>query len=282
MKAREVVDVVTDGRTFTVAPDQLLSTGDGWIPAGEATGSVVAWTPPRTLCRTRPTIRPGYEFGYLVGATCAEGTVGKNYASLIVNDEGFAAKYAQCLTTATGLPARLEPVTRPSGFLQCDIPGFRVRVVSSYLADVLRQYAGGDAHHMRQGFPRVVMKDLATFEGFLDGYADGDGFRHKHWHGRTVTSANVPFLAELATIIGARFTPLTGKASQLVVTDRWQRRGTFVAEDRPLHLVERQPVTVSEVRPRTATGAKPFTLCTYALAPHPGFLVNGHLVRAPG
>lgn len=68
----------------------------------------------------------------------------------------------------------------PSGFLQRDLPGFRVRVASSYLADVLRQYVGGDAHHMRQGFPRVVLKDLATFEGFLDGYADGDGFRHKH------------------------------------------------------------------------------------------------------
>ncbi|MEJ8643120.1 hypothetical protein WKI68_20510 [Streptomyces sp. MS1.HAVA.3] len=242
----------------------------------------MAWTPPRRLCRTRLTIRPGYEFGYLVGATCADGTVGKNYVSLIVNDEGFAARYAACLTAATGLPARLEPVTRPSGFLQRDLPGFRVRVVSSYLADVLRQYVGGDAHHMRQGFPRVVLKDLATFEGFLDGYADGDGFRHKHWPGRTVVSANVPFLAELAAIIGARFTPLTGKASQLVITDRWQRRGTFVAEEHSVHLVERQSATVSEVRPHTATGAKPFTLYTYRLDPHPGFLVNGHLVRARG
>ncbi|WP_327415563.1 hypothetical protein [Streptomyces sp. NBC_01233] len=282
VKAREVVDVVTDGKTFTVAPDQLLRTRDGWIPAGDAAGSTVVWTPPRKLCRTRLTMRPGYEFGYLVGATCADGTVGKNYVSLVVNDLGFAAKYATCLTSATGLPARLEPVMRPSGFLQRDIPGFRVRVVSSYLADVLRQYVGGgDAHHMRQGFPRVVMKDLATVEGFLDGYADGDGCRLKRWHGRTITSANVPFLAELAAIIGARFSPLNGKASQLVVTDRWQRRGTFVAEEHSIHLVERQSATVSEVRPHTATGAKPFTLYTYRLDPCLGFLVNGHLVRAP-
>ncbi|MCX5296789.1 hypothetical protein OG898_09835 [Streptomyces sp. NBC_00193] len=281
VKAREVVDVVTEGQAFTVAPDQLLSTRDGWIAAGEAEGSVVAWTPPRKLCRTRLTILPGYEFGYLVGATCADGTVGKNYASLVVNDEGFAAKYAECLTAATGLPARLEPVTRPSGFLQCDVPGFRVRVVSSYLADVLRQYVGGDAHHMRQGFPRVVLKDLATFEGFLDGYADGDGCRIKRWDARMIISANVPFLAELAVIIGARFTPRTGMASQLVVTDRWQRRGTFVAEEHPVHLMERQSATVSEVRRHTATGAKPFTLYTYRLEPHAGFLVSGHLVRAP-
>ncbi|MFZ3499421.1 hypothetical protein ACODT5_40490 [Streptomyces sp. 5.8] len=282
VKAREVVDVVTDGQTFTVAPDQLLGTHDGWIPARYAMGSVVVWTPPRKLCRMRLTIGPGYAFGYLVGATCADGTVGKNYVSLVVNDQGFAAKYAECLTAATGLPARLEAVTRPSGFLQRDAPGFRVRVVSSYLADVLRQYVGGDAHHLRQRFPRVVLKDLATFEGFLDGYADGDGFRHKHWDGRTVTSANVPFLAELAVIIGARFTPLSGRASRLVVTDRWQRRGTFVAEQHPMHLVERQSATVSEVRPHAAIGAKPFTLYTYRLDPHPGFLVSGHLVRARG
>ncbi len=282
VKAREVVDVVTDRQTFTVAPDQLLSTGDGWIRARVAAGSVVAWTPPRKLCRTRPTIRPGYEFGYWVGATCADGTVGQNYLSLVVNDEGFAGRCAKCLTAATGLPARLEPVTRPSGFLQRDIPGSRVRVVSSYLADALRQYVGGDAHHMRQGFPRVVLRDLATFEGFLDGYADGDGFRHKRWHGRTVISANVPFLAELAAIIGARFTPLVGKASQLVVTDRWQSRGTFEEEEEhPTHLVERQSAAVSEVLPHTATGAKPFTLYTYRLEPHPGFLVSGHIVRAP-
>lgn len=49
-----------------------------------------------------------------------------------------------------------------------------------------------------------------------------------------------------------------------------------------MHLVERQPVTVSEIRSHIAIGAKPFTLYTYRLAPHPGFLVSGHLVRAQG
>ncbi len=63
-KAREVVEVVTDGHTLTVAPDQLLRTRDGWVPARESSGSVVVWTPPRKLCRERPVIRPGYDFGY--------------------------------------------------------------------------------------------------------------------------------------------------------------------------------------------------------------------------
>ncbi|MFE3553786.1 hypothetical protein ACFXKW_02795 [Streptomyces sp. NPDC059193] len=285
VKAREVVDVVTDRQTFRVAPDQLLATSAGWLPAAEAAGSAVAWTPPRKLCRQRLKARSGYEFGYWVGATCADGTVGKNYVSLIVNDAGFASRYAGCLTVATGLAARLEPVTRPSGYLQRDLPGFRVRVVASYLADLMRQYVGGDAHHMRQRFPRVVLRDDATFDGFLDGYVDGDGHRIRgDWGCRVVTSANVPFLREWAEDIGAKFTPAgaPGRASRLYISDTWRQRGTFQREEHPLLLKESMQANVLEVRPHTATGAKPFTLYTYDLDPYPGFLVNGHLVRAPG
>ncbi|MGM9346096.1 hypothetical protein [Streptomyces salinarius] len=280
-RAREVVDVVTDRVSFTVAPDQMLGTPDGWVHAKDATGTVVAWTQARKLCRTRLTVKPGYELGYLIGANCADGTVGKNYVSLVVNDEAFAERYAACLTVATGLPARLEAVTRPSGYLQRDVPGFRVRVVSSYLADLLRQYVGGDAHHLRQRFPRVVLRDRETFEGFLDGYADGDGWRAKAWAGRLLVSANVPFLSDLAQVVGARFTPRTnGLASHLAVVDSWPARGTFQSEQHPLQLRESCRTQVHEVRLRTTVN-KPFTLYSYRLDPHPGFLVNGHLVRQP-
>ncbi|MFD0074417.1 hypothetical protein ACFVIY_18475 [Streptomyces sp. NPDC127166] len=280
VKGRQAVDVVTDRMTFTAGPDLLLLTPDGWTRAADAAGTMVAWTHARKLCRERLVIRPGYDFGYFVGATCADGTVYKNYVSLIVNDEGFASRYATALTACTGLPARLEAVTRPSGYLKRDLPGFRVRVVSSYLADAMRHYVGGDAHHMRQLFPRVVLRDIDTFKGFLDGYIDGDGFTIKHGWGRMIASANVAFLAELAQIIGARFTPAKrGLASQLYVSNRWADRGTFHPEHHPLNPPESSWVQVQEVRPRPALGTKPFTFYSYRLAPHPTFLVNGHLAR---
>ena len=147
----------------------------------------------------------GHAFGYVVGAMCADGTVGSRYLSLVVNEEHFAQAFAAALKEALGIQAYLEPVTRPSGYLQVDLPGFRVRVVSSYLADLFRQYVGGDAHHMRQQFPFVVLNSLETFEGFLDGYVEGDGFRPKagsNKSGRFVTSANIPFLRTLAELIG--------------------------------------------------------------------------------
>lgn len=280
VKGRDAVEVVTDHTTFTASPDLLLATPEGWTPAVDLTGRTVAWTPTRKLCRERFTIRPGYEFGYFVGATCADGTVGKNYVSLIVNEEGFAARYAAALTACTGLSARLEAVTRPSGYLQRDVPGFRVRVVSSLLSDAMRHYVGGDAHHMRQRFPRVVLRDIDTFQGFLDGYIDGDGCGTAHGYGRIITSANVPFLVEVARMIGARFTPSKrGLASRLYVSNRWQSRGTFAPEHHALHLPESSWVQVHEVRSRPAAGAKPFTFYSYRLSPHPTFLVNGHLVR---
>ncbi|WP_241845266.1 hypothetical protein [Streptomyces sp. CB02261] len=282
VKARAAVDVVTDRMTFTVSPDLLLDTPDGWTHAGDAAGTTIAWTHARKLCRERLTIRPGYEFGYFVGATCADGTVGKNYVSLVVNEETFASRYAAALTACTGLSARLEAVTRPSGYLKRDLPGFRVRVVSSYLADALRHYVGGDAHHMRQRFPRVVLRDLDTFRGFLDGYIEGDGCRIKRWPARMIVSANVGFLADLAPVIGARFTPSKrGTASQLCVSDRWESRGTFAPEHHPIDPPESSWIEVQEVRPRPALGAKPFTFYGYRLAPYPTFLVNGHLVREP-
>lgn len=87
VKAHEAVDVVTSHAVFTVSPDQLLGTPDGWVHARDAVGTVLAWSHARKLCRRRLVIRPGYDFGYVVGATCADGTVGKNYVSLVVNDE---------------------------------------------------------------------------------------------------------------------------------------------------------------------------------------------------
>ncbi|MFI5664270.1 hypothetical protein [Streptomyces sp. NPDC051684] len=163
--------------------------------------------------------------------------------------------------------------------MQREAPGFRVRVVSSYSADFLRQFADGDAHHMRQCFPRVVLYSADVFAGFLDGYVEGDGFRYKDRPARVVVSANIPFLAELAKIVGAKFTPDPNKpASKLPIVDHWASRGTFRPEQHSLILREATWVQVNEVRLRKAAD-KPFTFYSCRLGPHPSFLVNGHLVR---
>jgi hypothetical protein len=132
-KMHEVVEVVTSKGIFKVTANQTLATSHGWMEAKDIAGQQIEWTEPRSLCRERYTPKLGHAFGYVVGAMCADGTVGSRYLSLVVNEEHFAQAFAAALKEALGIQAYLEPVTRPSGYLQVDLPGFRVRVVSSLL-----------------------------------------------------------------------------------------------------------------------------------------------------
>jgi GTP cyclohydrolase I len=274
--ARHLVEVTTERGRFTVTPDHPVATPEGWLEAKDATGSYLEWTPARSLSRRRWRPVTGYDFGYVIGTVCADGSVGARSVSLVVNDVEYAKKFVESLRRAFGIAAGVEPVERPSGR---PVAGFRVRVVSSYLADLLRQYTGGDAHHQRQRFPRVVLADEATFAGFLDGYVDGDGFRSKVAPGRTVVSANVPFLEDLAQIVGARFSPRTRTASQLYIADSWLRRHGFPQESHRTDLIESRWVKAESVRPVAADGAKPYTVYSFTCEPHPTFLIAGHLTH---
>jgi len=278
-KVHEVVEVVTSRGILKVTTNQPLATPQGWVEAKDIVGRQIKWTHARSLCRERYTPKLGHAFGYVVGAMCADGTVANRYISLVVNEEHFAQAFADALYEAFTIDAHLESVTRPSGFLNSDLPGFRVRVVSSYLADLFRQYVGGDAHHMHQQFPFVVLNSLETFEGFIDGYVEGDGFRKKNGVGRMVVSANIPFLQTFAQLIGARFTPYTkGHASCLYISDSWYQRHGFQQQDHRTTLLESEWAEVLEVRDRSQ-GQKLFSTYSFMCEPYPSFLVNGHLVH---
>lgn len=279
-KVRTLVEVVTERGSFRVTPDHPVATPQGWMEAKDVEGSFIEWTPPRKLCRARPSLVFGYDLGYVIGTICADGTVGKNYVSLVVNDEEYAKKFAESLRRSTGFDGAIEPVTPPSGFTGRDTPGYRVRVVSSYLADLMRQYVGGEAHHMRQRFPRIVLNDIGTFQGFLEGYTDGDGTRSAKQKGRKLVSANTPFLEDLALVVGSRFTPSTSDKSALWIADNWLRRHGFPAEyAEDTRLVESEWARVLAVRPIQADGTKPFTVYSFKCGPHPTLLLSGHLTH---
>jgi GTP cyclohydrolase I len=275
----ELVEVRTEEGTFRVTPDHPFATPQGWTEAKDLEGAFVEWTAPRSLCRPHYAPTVGYDFGYAVGAICADGTVSKRYVSLVVNDQEYAKRFAVSMERAFDVRAELEAIERPSGYLRRPVAGWRVRIVSSYLAELIRQYVGGDAHHMRQRFPRVVLSDDSTFSGFLDGYVDGDGCRVAMRRQRVVTSGNAAFLTDLAEIIGARFTPRTDIVSKLYIADSWMRRHGFPQESHRTDLIESRWVRVEEVRPVHAAGNKPFTVYSFTCEPHPTFLISGHLAH---
>src|SRR5215216_1357935 len=130
-KTRELVEVRTEQGVFRVTPDHPFATPQGWTEAKDLQGTFVEWTAPRSLCRPRYAPAVGYEFGYAVGAICADGTVAKRYISLVVNDEEYAKRFAVAMERAFGVTAQLEAVERPSGYLQRPVAGYRVRIVSS-------------------------------------------------------------------------------------------------------------------------------------------------------
>ncbi len=282
-QVREIVEVETEGGTFRVTPDHPVATPHGWMEAADVEGLEIEWTLPQALCRRRYPPRPGYALGYSIGAVCSDGTVSKRYISLVVNKRSFAANFARTMRQAFGVRARLEPVTRPSGFTGRDTPGYRVRIVSSYLADLFRSWVGGDAHHMRQKFPRVVLNSAESMRGFIDGYVAGDGFRRKSNVGSIVVSGNVPFLDEFADVIDARFTPAANARSALYISDRWNRPGWkqkhgFQQERHPTTLIESRYIPVRSVR-RIRTDNKPYNVYSFRCAPYPTFLVTGHLTH---
>ncbi len=87
---RELVEVRTEKGAVRVTPDHPFATPDGWTEAKDLQGTLVEWTPPRSLCRPRFQPLLWYHFGYAVGAICADGTVAGRYISLVVNDEAYA------------------------------------------------------------------------------------------------------------------------------------------------------------------------------------------------
>lgn len=282
-KTQDLVEVITNEGTLRVTPDHPFATPEGWVEAADLEGKQVEWTPPRSLCRARYRPKVGYPLGYAIGAVSSDGSVGDRWISLVVNDRSFARKFSHSMKGAFGVESRIERVTRPSGFLQRQVPGSRVRIVSSYLADTFREWTSGDADHMRQRFPRVVLNSRGSLRGFLDGYVDGDGFGLKNASGSMVVSSNVEFLREMAQVIDARFTPSKDPSrSHLYISNRWDKPGWFKKhgfqqEDHRTDLVESEFIDVLSVKPVRAEGTKPYTVYSFKCSPYPTFLIKGHL-----
>jgi GTP cyclohydrolase I len=129
----------------------------------------------------------------------------------------------------------------------------------------------------------VVLNSRECTQGFLDGYVEGDGIRSSTGTGSVIISANVPFLHELAEVIGARFKPARDAGrSQLYVSDKWHKAGWwgrpgFVPEPHRTSLIESRFVDVVSVTPESAAGKKPLTVYSFTCSPHPTFLIGGHL-----
>lgn len=288
-KTWDIVAITTEAGCIRLTPDHPVMTDAGWREARElVSGAKVEWVNPRSLCRTAYEPQPGYALGYVLGAVAADGSIqdGRRIC-LVVKREQFASKYRAMFANAfPGLEPRIERVRVPSGFLQREIPMFRVRTVSRAVAEKLCRWLGVAETGSRSKtktfeFPRVVTSSPEMMHGFLDGYSDGDGYAIPQ--GRFVVSANQKLLAGLGQYLG---TPVGNKGSLgggIYVSHRWDQVGWygkhgFHRESEFYVPIDSTYTTVSEVR-RLQKAKKPHTVYTFTCEPYPTFLVGGHLTH---
>ena len=282
---RDLVEIRAGDRKVRVTPDHPILTPGGYVSAGDlVVGDKVLTVEPRKLCRDRWPVQEGYELGNALGAVGSDASIqDRRRISLVVRDEAFAQRFAAALEVAFDLAAHVEAVSVPSGFLQREIPMFRVRVVSSYVAELMLHWFGGSKATREFHFPRVVLRSQEMMQGFLDGYCDGDGSDIKSGGkgARMIISANEGFLEELAAILGNRPSKsYDGSTRTLYISRHWHREGWYGRPGYQQEAVELLPPDgkweeVSALERIHATGSKPFTVYSFECSPYPTFLVGG-------
>ena len=286
-ETRDIVEVTTTGGRFEVTPDHPFMTREGWCEAQDlAADDQVEWTNPKSLCRTPHELKPGYPLGYVLGAVAADGSIqdGRRIC-LTVKNARFAEKYREMLAAAVpSLSPRIEAVRVPSGFRKQEIPMLRVRTVSRTIGEKFCRWLGVSEHGSRSKtksfqFPEVVTSSQPMMQGFLDGYADGDGNDDARG-GRRIFSANHRFMTELGNALNVSV-GRHGAVSRIYVPSRWRHaewsaRHGFAAETEFHVPIDSTFATVIGVR-RLPHAKKPHTVYSFKCEPYPTFLISGHL-----
>lgn len=289
-KTRELICIDADpSASIYVTAEHPIMTSEGWVRAGDLkAGDEVEWVRPHQYPQRRYPVTQGYDLGYALGAVAADASIqDRRRISLCVRRQVFAERFATAFGKAFGRTPRLEQIQVPSGFLGRNVPMFRVRVVSSYIAGLMLKWFGGPgttketkAFHL----PRGVLQSREMTQGFLDGYIDGDGHVLPK-NGRMIISSNGQFLQELGAVVGSR--PAAARrdgTTTLYISDRWHQggwygRSGFVPTTEPYDMRDSKHVRVKAVSKRPCLGDKPFTVYTFTCSPHPTFCITGILTH---
>lgn len=298
-KTLELVEVKTEKGKFIVTPDHPVATPQGWVEAKDLMGKEVEWTPSSKLCRDHYIPKISYDLGYVIGAICSDGCVDTKRSTIVlaVTEKWFADKFCRSIKKVFGLEAKRHIRKTPSGRFKNPkynkptiVTEHQVVICSSYLADLFAFYVGGDPHHMRQKFPRVVLGSEKCMQGFIDAYVDGDGTPEKT--GSIVTSGNKQFLQDFAQAVDAKFkgTPSYaggyGPQYELYISDKWAKKGWhlkhgFEQESHRTTLLESRFVKVLNVKriKQNKDAKKKFWVYSFKCKPYPTFLITGHLTH---
>ena len=263
-------------------------------------GNTVLATRTKKLCRPRYQPKLGYSLGYTLGTFASDGSLdGDRRVRLEVNERAFTERFARHLGEAFGIFPEIQAIRKPSGFLHREIDQYRVRVCSSFLADLFKEMLGGDTHSKKFEFPELVLHNRETMQGFLDGYIEGDGHesnggarRYHRVYGHVIRSANRPFLQRLSEVLNTSIGTEDGHGTATVFVSRrwfeprktsWRWYPGFKEVPREsllqTHLgrIQTELLQVKAIQKEKAT-LKSYTLYNFECRPHHSYLANGVLV----
>lgn len=260
----------------------------GWVKAGDLIlGEKIVIVKNRRGIKARRNlpIQKNYSLGYFLGAFASDGSLWRNSVRLEVNEYAFAKKFADCIENSFGLKAKVEQISKPSGFLKKVIPQHRVRVVCGELARITRDIFEGDKKAKSFHLPRIVLENEGILKGFLHGYLDGDGSIYINREGKfkyaRLHSNNGVFLGELAQVLKTRVSaPRHGEYSMHLPV-QWlfepKKRNfykPFIPIKEKFEFKNYEFDTIKSIKEKTTKG-KNYIVYNFACKPHNTFIING-------
>jgi DNA-directed RNA polymerase beta' subunit len=130
-------------------------------------------------------IEMDYDFGYLVGAYCAEGCTTKHQISISNNDDNYLKpieRLCQKFNITTKIYTHKNKINE--GWTSQDI-----RIYNTVLCRILSKLCGNLSHNKFVS-DKIVFSNKECILGFLDAYIGGDGCvnQHKHKNGKVRSS----------------------------------------------------------------------------------------------
>ena len=145
-----------------------------------------------------------YEFGYLVGAYCAEGCMTKHQISIANNDDEYLKpieSWCERYNITTKIYTQKDKIQQ--GWTSQDI-----RIYNTVLCRIL-EHLCGKLSHGKFVSDKILFSNQECILGFLDAYIGGDGCVHQHKRkdgtkrseSISVTSASYPLLMDVQIML---------------------------------------------------------------------------------
>jgi len=155
---------------------------------------------PKKATRCKATIPENipldYDFGYLIGAYCAEGCVTRTQISIANNEDAYMTPILRLCDKWNITHKRyLTKDKGKEGWMSGDL-----RIYSIVLRDILANMCGIGSANKRVP-PQIVFSNDSAKQGFLDGYIGGDGQIHKKGVQISVCSVSKNMLIDVQVLL---------------------------------------------------------------------------------